>query len=211
MKVCISSTGPDLDSQVDPRFGRCSAFIIVDVETLDWESMENEAAGAMGGAGIQVAQAVAASGVEAVITGNVGPNAFTTLSAAGVKIFTGAAGTVKQAIDAFNSGSLSATDQATSAQHSGMGGGGRGGGTGKGAGAGMGGGGRGGGMTGGGPGRVGRGLGMGMGRCFKSCYQYPGPSESIDEDEEINYLLNYENMLKYQIQQIQDRIDQLKK
>jgi hypothetical protein len=126
-----------------------------------------------------------------------------------VKIFTGAAGTVKQAIDAFNSGSLSVTDQATSAQHSGMGDGGSRGGTGNGTGAGMGGGGRGGGMYGGGPGRVGRGLGMG--RCFRSCYQYPGPSESIDKDDEIIYLLNYENMLKYQIQQIQDRIDQLKR
>ena len=99
MKVCVSSTGPDLESQVDPRFGRCSVFVIADAETMDFESLANDAAGATGGAGISAAQSVAAKGVEAVITGNVGPNAFTTLSASGIRVFTGASGTVKEAIE----------------------------------------------------------------------------------------------------------------
>ena len=98
MKVAVSSVGKTLDSQVDRRFGRCPYFLIVDSETLEFEVVTNAAAGAMGGAGIQAANSVVGEGVKAVITGNVGPNAFQTLSAAGKVIITGASGTVKEAI-----------------------------------------------------------------------------------------------------------------
>ena len=212
MKVCVSSTGPDLESQVDPRFGRCSVFVIADAETMDFESLANDAAGATGGAGISAAQSVAAKGVEAVITGNVGPNAFTTLSAAGIRVFTGASGTVKEAIEMFKSGSLNVTEKATSAPHSGMGAGPsmgvghRGGGSSMGSGGNRGGGGRRGGM-----GRVGcLGGGFGMGPYVYGCRRVPQfPTGNYDAS--IMELENYENMLRYQIQQIQERIDQLRR
>nr|NIP66877.1 dinitrogenase iron-molybdenum cofactor biosynthesis protein [Candidatus Bathyarchaeota archaeon]NIR15834.1 dinitrogenase iron-molybdenum cofactor biosynthesis protein [Desulfobacterales bacterium]NIU80634.1 dinitrogenase iron-molybdenum cofactor biosynthesis protein [Candidatus Bathyarchaeota archaeon]NIV67246.1 dinitrogenase iron-molybdenum cofactor biosynthesis protein [Candidatus Bathyarchaeota archaeon]NIW33950.1 dinitrogenase iron-molybdenum cofactor biosynthesis protein [Candidatus Bat len=52
MKVAVSSAGEGLDAQVDPRFGRCQFFVIVDSETMQHETVPNTAAGAMRGAGI---------------------------------------------------------------------------------------------------------------------------------------------------------------
>lgn len=121
MKIAISSVGETLDSQVDRRFGRCQYFLIVDSDTMDSEVIPNAAAGAMGGAGIQAAQSVADKGVEAVITGNIGPNAFQTLSGAGIEIATGASGTVREAIKKYNRGELRNTEAPTVRGHSGMG------------------------------------------------------------------------------------------
>ena len=137
MKVAVSATGENLDAQIDPRFGRCQYFIIVDVDSMKYEAVQNESAMASGGAGIQAAQSVAGMGVEAVITGNVGPNAFQTLSASGIKIITGASGIVKDAIGRYKSGELKETPSPTVGGHFGMGkGGGRGGGGGMGGGRG---------------------------------------------------------------------------
>ena len=126
MKIGISSTGKDLNAQVDPRFGRCQYFLIVDADTMDFESISNESAMASGGAGIQAAQIIAKAGVEVMITGNVGPNAFQTLSAAGIKIFTGISGTIKEAVERYKKGDLKETETSTVGSHFGMGGAGRG-------------------------------------------------------------------------------------
>jgi len=104
MKLCISSTKNDLDASVDPRFGRCQYFLFVDTGTMKFEAVGNPAFTAGGGAGIQAAQAVVNKGANAVITGNVGPNAFQALQAGGVKIITGAQGTVKDVVERFNKG-----------------------------------------------------------------------------------------------------------
>jgi len=107
MKVCISSQGNELTNQVDPRFGRAAAFIIIDADTGDFEAIDNKQnLQAAQGAGIQAAQNVAGSGAKAVITGHCGPKAFSTLKAAGIDIFTGASGTVAQALEAWKSGKL---------------------------------------------------------------------------------------------------------
>jgi len=136
MKICITSTGPTLDSKIDPRFGRCQYFIIVDPDTLTFEAAENPNLGAAGGAGIQSAQFISNKGVEAVITGQVGPNAFTTLQAAGIKILTGASGTVEEVVEKYKKGQLSSSPQGPTVQaHFGMG---MGGGMGRGMGMGRG-------------------------------------------------------------------------
>lgn len=106
MRVCVSATGDSLDAPVDPRFGRCPYFIIVNLETMRFEAVPNVASGAMSGAGIQAAQIITSKGVKVVITGNVGPNAFQALSAAEIKILTGAYGTVKEAIEKYERGEL---------------------------------------------------------------------------------------------------------
>ena len=106
MKIGISSTGEDLNADVDPRFGRCKYFLFVDTDTMDFEAVSNESAMASGGAGIQAAQTVAKAGAETIITGNMGPNAFQTLSAAGIKVFTGANGTVKETVEKYKKGEL---------------------------------------------------------------------------------------------------------
>ncbi|MDD2777939.1 MAG: NifB/NifX family molybdenum-iron cluster-binding protein [Methanocellales archaeon] len=121
MKICVTASSGSLDTQVDPRFGRCQYFLIVDSDTMDFEAMPNISADTMGGAGIQAAQAVANKGVEVVITGNVGPNAIQTLSAAGIKIITGAFGTVREVIKMHKSGQLKETSGATVSEHFGMG------------------------------------------------------------------------------------------
>jgi predicted Fe-Mo cluster-binding NifX family protein len=122
MKVAVSSTGRDLESTVDPRFGRCQYFIVVDTETMKYDAMPNTSIGAAHGAGIQAAQLVASWGVDIVLTGNVGPNAFTALSAAGVQVLTGALGTIRDAVDQYKRGGLLAIGRPTVSGHFGLGG-----------------------------------------------------------------------------------------
>jgi predicted Fe-Mo cluster-binding NifX family protein len=123
MKVAVTATGKDLDSQIDPRFGRCQYFILVDTKTMKATSIDNGANSAAGGAGIKAAQTVINEKVEAVITGNVGPNAFDTLAAADVKIYINARGTVKESVDQFIAGKLQEAGNASVDSHAGMGGG----------------------------------------------------------------------------------------
>lgn len=101
-KICVTSSGPTLESAVDPRFGRCAYFIIADSETFAFEAVSNEAAMASGGAGIRAAQTVSSMNVDAVLTGNVGPNAFPALQDAGIKILAGVSGTVRTAIENYS-------------------------------------------------------------------------------------------------------------
>jgi predicted Fe-Mo cluster-binding NifX family protein len=110
---------------MDPRFGRCPYFIIVDSETMQYEAVPNMASSAMGGAGIQAAQIVASKSVKVVITGNVGPNAFQALSAAGIKIITGVYGTVREVVEKYKRGDLRETSVPTVGWHFGMRAGGR--------------------------------------------------------------------------------------
>ena len=150
MKVAVSSNGENLETQLDPRFGRCAFFLVVNPDDMSFEAFNNESAAQGGGAGIQAAQFLASQGVDAVITGNCGPNAVQTLAAAGVELFAGQAGIVKAVVEKFKKGNLSPTSAANVDSHFGMGAGagpGRGGGMGRGMGGGRGQG-RGMGMTG---------------------------------------------------------------
>jgi len=113
MKICITSEGDNLDASVDPRFGRCQFFMIVDPETLQYEAINNPNIDSRGGAGIQSGQIMAEKQVKAVLTGNVGPNAFQTLNTAGIPVITGASGTVRQAIDKYKKGELQPTQGPT--------------------------------------------------------------------------------------------------
>ena len=115
MKVTISAHGDDLHSLVDPRFGRAHWFIIADTESDQWSAFDNSAnANASGGAGVQAGTTVAAQGVGAVITGNVGPNAHRVLAAAGIDIYQVAdCVTAHEALAALRRGELTAVQAPT--------------------------------------------------------------------------------------------------
>ncbi len=110
MKICITSEGKTLDSKVDQRFGRARNFIFFDTDTGVFEAEDNPNAQFQGGAGIQSGQLVAAKGARAVLTGNVGPNAHQVLSLAGIEVFTGVSGTIKEAIDGYKNNQYKTTD-----------------------------------------------------------------------------------------------------
>jgi len=130
MKVVVSATGSNLDAAVSPVFGRCPYYVFVDTDTMQHEAVPNPAMTASGGAGIQAAQFVVERGAQAVLTGNVGPNAFNVLQAAGVPAYTATAGTVREAVEAYKAGQLPAMAGPNSDPFAGMGGQGRRGGRG---------------------------------------------------------------------------------
>ena len=182
MRIAVSATGPSLDAEVDPRFGRCQYFVIVDPDTMEFEAFENSNVMAGGGAGISTAQTIANMGVQLVLTGNCGPNAYQTLAAAGVQVITGVSGAVRDAIDSYKAGRLQATSQPSVGSHYGMGGG-------------MG--------TGGG---MGMGRGMGRGVMMPPVGTHP---QAQSPEQEMEMLKGQTEMLRQQLEAIQRRIEEL--
>lgn len=183
MKIAISATGPSLDDEVDPRFGRCQYLIIADPDTMQFESMQNPNAMASGGAGISTAQMIAQSGVQVVLTGNCGPNASEVLSAAGIQVITGVSGKIRDAIQGYKSGQFQATPQPTVGAHFGMGRG------------------------------MGRGMGCGIGmsrRMGAGMMPMAGPApQPASPEHEIEALKSQSQMLAQQLADIQRRIEEL--
>ena len=122
MKLAVSTVGQDLQARLDPRFGRCSYFLIIDPDTMEFEACDNASAALGSGAGVQAAQFVASKGASAVITGHCGPKAIEVLSAGGIKVFAGQEGSVNDVVTAYKNGKLTATTVATTGMHAGMGG-----------------------------------------------------------------------------------------
>lgn len=109
MKVAVSSTGNTLNAPIDPRFGRCACFVIVETDDMSFIPYDNENKALGGGAGIQAASFVVSKEAKAVLTGNCGPNAMAAFSAAGVTVYTGQTGTVLEAVDRLRTGVLMPT------------------------------------------------------------------------------------------------------
>ena len=118
MKIAVTSTGTDLDSQVDPRFGRAAFILIVDSETFDVEVLDNsENVNALKGAGIQAAIMVSDKGAEVLLTGFCGPNAFKALDAAKIGVANDAGGSIRDAVNAYLDGKLPLSDKANVEGH----------------------------------------------------------------------------------------------
>jgi predicted Fe-Mo cluster-binding NifX family protein len=183
MKIVVSANGASLDAPASPVFGRCPWYVFVDTETMEAEAVENPAMSAGGGAGIQAAQFVIEHGARAVITGNVGPNAFNVFNAAGVPIYIGQGETVRDAVRAFTDGQLREVGGATGPAHAGMRRG------------------------------VGRGMGMGIGREMSqapvSPATSPAPRSTESRTEQIAELRDMAADLRKQLAQVMDRLDQL--
>ena len=121
MKIAVTANGADLDAPTSPIFGRCTTYMLVDTETMQYEAIANPAISAGGGAGVQAAQFVIERGAQAVVTGNVGPNAFGVFQAAEIPVYLFKEGTVQQAVEAYQGGRLSSISDATVSAHAGMG------------------------------------------------------------------------------------------
>lgn len=119
MKICITSSGKEMGSAVDLRFGRCKYFCIYDTESRETKVLENAGAYSQGGAGIAAAQQVVDEGVEVLITGNLGPNAMRVLKAAGVKAYRTEETDVARAVMMYEAGQLQPIESPVSA-HFGM-------------------------------------------------------------------------------------------
>ena len=188
MRVAVTSNGSGLDAPASPVFGRCQTVVFVDTDSLTAETVGNPAIGAPGGAGIQAAQFIIEHGAQALITGNVGPNAFQVLQAAGVPIYMFNGGTVREAVAALKAGQLPSTGDATAPLHAGM-------------------------RAGGGMGRgMGGGRGVGMGGGFGAPVQPPaaapaGPTRA----QEIGELRQIASDLRAQLADVLERIDRLEK
>jgi predicted Fe-Mo cluster-binding NifX family protein len=197
MKVAVSSSGTNLDSQIDPRFGRCAYFIIVNTDDMSFEAFDNEGIALGGGAGIQSSQFVASKGAGAIITGNIGPNAVQTLSATGVEIFMGQTGSVGEAVERYRRGDIKPEGSPNVTDHYGMGGDTLG------------------------KGRMyemgrGMGKGKGMGRCMVSGMGASGSivpdsskTVSLSGEEELKQLKDHANDLLSQMKALQTRIKDL--
>ncbi|NLW22568.1 MAG: diguanylate cyclase [Tissierellia bacterium] len=120
MKIAVSSTGKDLDSTLDVRFGRCNYFLIYDTEGGGVKAIENKGQISEGGAGVAAAQQIIHEGVDVVITGNVGPNAFNLFKNSDIKVYPCESIKVERAIQLFKEGSLDELNQPGPA-HGGMG------------------------------------------------------------------------------------------
>ena len=119
MRVVVTSSGADYEAAVDPMFGRCANYLFIDTETDSIELKANPAAGAPSGAGIMAAQYVIEQGAEAVLTGNVGPNAMDVFQATEIPVYSLPASikTVGEAMLVFNAGQLQPAGGATVGAH----------------------------------------------------------------------------------------------
>jgi predicted Fe-Mo cluster-binding NifX family protein len=120
MKIAISTSTSSIDALVDPRFGRAARFVIVDTETEEWNAYPNPALNASGGAGVQAAQFITEHGAQAAISGDFGPNAYSALVAAGVKIFqvpSGKAFTARELLVRYRRGQLQQVSAPTNPGH----------------------------------------------------------------------------------------------
>ena len=122
MKIAISSTGNNLESELDARFGRCNYFLIVEIENnkiKDFKAIENTAKDQMGGAGIVAGEIVAKQKVDAIITANLGPRAFSVFEQFGIKTYQGE-GKIKKVVQDFLDKKLKELTNATGPQHVGL-------------------------------------------------------------------------------------------
>ena len=189
MKIVVTANGADLDAPASPVFGRCPVYVFVDTETMAYEAVENPAEGASSGAGIQAAQFIVERGAQVVVSGNVGPNAFDVLQAAGVAVYLFGGGTVQQAVDAYKAGQLPSAGAPSAPAHTGLGGG-------PGRGTGMG---------------RGMGRGMGMGRGVTPSAWPAAPPDVPAPETELEELKNMASKLRARMAEVMERLDRLEK
>jgi predicted Fe-Mo cluster-binding NifX family protein len=183
VKIVVTANGTDLDALTSPLFGRCPAYVFVDPEAMHLEAVENPATSTLRGAGFQAAEFVVERGAQAVVTGNVGPNAFKVLQALGVPVYLSGGGTVREAIDAYKIGRLRPMEEANVPTHSG---------TTRGT-------------------RVGAGQGTRLGRRSQDAVLPALPTSFVSREQEITVLRETARELRERLAQVLERLGQLEK
>jgi predicted Fe-Mo cluster-binding NifX family protein len=183
VKIVVTSSGTDLNAPASPVFGRCLVYVLVDTETMHLKALENPAIGTLRGAGFQAAEFVVGCGAQAVVTGNVGPNAFAVLQASGLPVYLSGGGTVREAVEAYKTGRLQPAEEANVPTHSG---------TTRGIG-------------------VGAGRGMGMGGRTRDAVSLALPALPASREEETAALKETAQELRDRLAQVLERLEQLEK
>lgn len=184
MRIVVSAEGEGLDARASHVFGRCPTYVFVETDSMESETMNNPAIDEASGAGIQAAQFVVEQGAEAVITGNVGPNAYNVLQASGTPVYLLEGGTVREVLEAYDRGQLRRAGGATGPAHAGLG-----------RGIGRGGGGR----------------GLGTRRSPSSSGRQPQAPTGGSGEKEISELKKLVGDLRKQLADVMDRLDEFEK
>ena len=187
MKIVVTADGAGLDAPASRVFGRCQTYVFVNTDTMEAESVENPAIDSPSGAGIEAAQFVVDQGAQAVVTGNVGPNAFSVLEASGAPVYLLQGGTVRDVVEAYNEGQLAEAGGATGPAHAGVG-------RGRGLGRGMG---------------RGRGMASGMRSAAPAPSSPSRQASGETREKEIAELKDMAAGLRRQLAEVVDRLDQL--
>lgn len=119
MKIAVSAMGPGPDAILARHFGRCACFVVYDMDDKTYSNLLTMAKRRVG-VGIRAAKGLVGSGVRVVVAGNIGPNAYRILEAAGVMCYTGVSGTVRDCVEAYGQGRLRAVNSATALPYAGI-------------------------------------------------------------------------------------------
>jgi predicted Fe-Mo cluster-binding NifX family protein len=107
-KVAIASHGDDLDATLSPKGEPCTAFLLVDPQTMDFEVVRVESAETIEQASVNAVRAAAKSGATAVITPEIRPACCTALRALAITVaLADPEMTVREAVQKYLSGELS--------------------------------------------------------------------------------------------------------
>ena len=181
MKIVVTANGADFDAPTSPVFGRCPVYVFVDTETMHLKAMGNPEFDALRGAGFQAAEFVVEREAQAVVTGSVGPNAFSVFQSSGVPVYLSAGGTVRETIAAYKAGRLQPVEEANVPTHSGTGEG------------------------------MGVGRGVGRGRRTRDAVSLVPPTPPASREEEITALKETAKELRERLAQVLKQLERLEK
>lgn len=99
MKIAITSEGNQMDSKIDPRFGRCAYFAIYDTDTKETEFIANPAKDSSGGAGPEAVQFIAATGAKKIIAGEIGTKILSLLESLGIQMISAKDKTIQKIVE----------------------------------------------------------------------------------------------------------------
>ncbi len=106
MKICVTATAGSLDASFDPHFGRCRYFVIVDTDSMTFETIKNKSSYTVNNKDIIAAQLLLGRDIDKLITGKMESKAFSMLFSKGIDILSFTEGSVKNALQSLKDDAL---------------------------------------------------------------------------------------------------------